>query len=115
MNERVTNVEVYIVAAPAAAQPLLREIRQLILDTVPSASEKISYGMPSYEAGGRSLVHFAAAKRHVGVYGLVHVDGDVPVDLAPYLDGRSTLRFRLDQPLPTSALAAALRRKASAA
>ena len=48
----------------------------------------------------------------MGVYGLVHEDGDIPAELAPYLAERSTLRFRLDQPLPTSALAAALRRKA---
>jgi len=48
----------------------------------------------------------------VGVYGLVHVDADVPLDLAAYVDHRSTLRFRLDQPLPAAALAAALRRKA---
>ena len=106
----VKNVDAYIAAAPAAARPMLREVRRVILDAVPSVTEKVAYGMPCYEHRGLRLVHFSAAQAHVGVYGLVHVDGDVPADLAAYLDHRSTLRFRLDHPLP----AAALRQKAGA-
>lgn len=105
-------VDAYIEAAPAATQPVLRELRRIILGAVPSVSEKVAYGMPSYELHGKRLVHFSAAKGHVGVYGLVHVDGVVPPKLAMYLDHRSTLGFRLDRPLPATALAAALRRKA---
>ena len=105
-------VDAYIEAAPAATQPTLREVRRIILDAVPSVSEKVAYGMPSYEHRGKRLVHFSAAKGHVGVYGLVHADGDVPPKLAMYLDHRSTLRFRLDRPLPVAALGAALRQKA---
>jgi uncharacterized protein YdhG (YjbR/CyaY superfamily) len=92
---------------------MLRDLRQLIHATLPSATERISYGMPTYDYRGQRFVHFAAAKAHVGVYGLVHEDGDVPPELAAYLVERSTLRFRLDQPLPTAALAAAIRRKAA--
>jgi uncharacterized protein YdhG (YjbR/CyaY superfamily) len=106
------DVDAYIDAAPAAARPMLREVRRIILNAVPSVTEKVSYGMPSYEHGGHRLVHFSAARAHVGVYGLVHVDGDVPPELAAYLDHRSTLRFRLDQPLPAAALGAAIREKA---
>lgn len=109
----VIDVDSYIDAAPVDARAKLREVRHLILHTVPDVAEKIAYGMPSYELEGRRLVHFSAARRHVGIYGLVHVDGDVPPDLAPYLDHRSTLRFPLDAPLPSAALAAALRRKAA--
>jgi uncharacterized protein YdhG (YjbR/CyaY superfamily) len=104
-------VDGYIEAAPEPARPLLREIRRLILAAVPSATEKISYGMPSYEFRGQRLVHFAAAKSHVGIYGLVHEDADVPAQLAEYLDHRSTLRLRFDLPPPSAALTAALRSK----
>ncbi len=68
------DVDAYIESAPAAAQPMLREIRRIILDSVPSVTEKVSYVMPSYEQRGQRLVHFSAAKAHVGVYGLVHVE-----------------------------------------
>ena len=108
------DVDAYIEAAPADARPMLREVRRIILDAVPAVTEKIAYGMPSYVLRGQKLVHFSAARAHVGVYGLVHVDRDVPAELAAYLDHRSTLRFQFERPLPASALAASLRRKATA-
>ena len=92
---------------------MLRDLRQLFRATLPSLTERISYGMPGYDIRGQRFVHFAAAKSHVGVYGLIHEDSDVPRELEPYLHGRSTLRFRPDQPLPTAALAAAIGRKAA--
>lgn len=42
-----TDVDTYIDNAPSAAQPLLHELRSLILTTVPDASERISYAMPT--------------------------------------------------------------------
>jgi uncharacterized protein YdhG (YjbR/CyaY superfamily) len=68
--------------------------------------------MPSYDYRGRRLVHFSVAKSRFGVYGLVHVDGAVPVGLAPYLGHRSTLRFDFKQALPVVALTAVIRAKA---
>ena len=95
-----TDVESYIDGAPAAVQPAMRELRKLIFEAAPSATERISYGMPAYDHGGRHLLHFSAAKRHLCIYGLVHVDGSTPEQLAEYHGHRSTLRFRLDRPLP---------------
>ncbi len=109
---RPATVDAYIEAAPPPAQSTLRQLRQLIRATPPQATERISYGMPSYDYRGEQFVHFAAAKGHVGVYGLVHEDGDVPPELALHLAERSTLRFRLGEPLSARALAA-LRRKAA--
>lgn len=57
-------VDAYIAAAPMEAQPILRELRQVIKSAAPKAEEKISYGMQCYEYH-RRLVHFAAHKRHV--------------------------------------------------
>jgi len=111
---KTTDVDGYIDAAPPAAQPMLRELRRIILAAAPEAAERLSYGMPFYEYRGRRLVYFSTNKRHVGVYGLVHVDGEVPEELAEYLDHRSTLRFRLDRSLPATALRAAVQQKAQA-
>jgi uncharacterized protein YdhG (YjbR/CyaY superfamily) len=107
------DVDAYIAAAAADAQPLLRDLRRIVLGSLAGVTEKISYGMPSYEYRGQRLVHFSAAKNHVGVYGLVHVDGEVPQELAGYLNHRSTLRIPVGHPLPAAALAAALERKAA--
>jgi uncharacterized protein YdhG (YjbR/CyaY superfamily) len=104
-------VDEYIARAPEAAQPTLRELRTLVRAADPEATERIKYGMPTYEHGGQSLLNFSAAKRHVAVYGLVHVEGSVPPQLAPHLHERSTLRFGFGEPLPAAALRAAIEEK----
>ncbi|MEZ4627018.1 MAG: hypothetical protein R2912_02600 [Eubacteriales bacterium] len=40
-------------------------MRTAILAIVPEATEKISYGIPTFYLNG-NLVHFAAFKRHIG-------------------------------------------------
>ena len=106
------DVDGYIESAPDAAQPMLTELRRLIRQSVPDAVESIKYGMPSYAVDGQAFAHFAVTKQHVAVYGVVHVDHDVPADLARYLGHRSTLQFKLGEALPSAALQAAIRGKA---
>ncbi|MDU5931376.1 MAG: hypothetical protein E6Z17_03980 [Enterococcus faecalis] len=49
-------------------QTQLTEIYQAILAVVPQeTTEKIAYGMPTFYLNG-NLVHFAAAKQHLGFY-----------------------------------------------
>ena len=95
------DVDAYIAAAPAALQPMLRELRQAIKAAAPKAAEKISYGMPTYEYKGR-LANFAGYEKHVGLYGVVHEDRPVDEEARPYLESRSTLRFPVGHPLPVA-------------
>ena len=74
-------VDAYIAAAPKVAQPRLGQLRKLIKDTAPKATERLSYGMPHYEYKGR-LIYFSAFKNHIGVYPVgeaaqhdLHLDG----------------------------------------
>ena len=92
-------VDAYIAAAPKAAQPLLRRLRQLIKGAAPEAVEKISYGMPHYNLHGR-LVYFAIFKDHIGLYPAGYAEKYK--ELRPYMSGQGTLRFPLDQPLPAA-------------
>lgn len=101
------NVDLYIAAAPSPAQPMLQELRELVKREAPGAVERLSYGMPFYELGGR-LLYFAAHKAHVGVYGLVGAVG-APAGLEAHLAERGTLRFPFGQRLPISELQSALR------
>jgi len=101
------DVDSYIAAAPSRAQPMLRELRELVRREAPGAVERLSYGMPYYELQ-RRLLYFAALKTHIGVYGLVGA-ADAPASLEPYLAERGTLRFPFGQRLPISDLQSALR------
>jgi uncharacterized protein YdhG (YjbR/CyaY superfamily) len=81
------------------AQPILRQLRQVIKAAAPKAEERISYGMPSYDYHGR-LVYFAAFKNHVGLYAVGKAQDRYTNELSAYLSGASTARFPIGEPLP---------------
>jgi uncharacterized protein YdhG (YjbR/CyaY superfamily) len=93
------DVAAYIAAAPPKARPALRQLRKVIKETAPKASETVSYGMPYYSLNGR-LIYFAFARDWIGLYLLGRAKARYANELKPYLSGVSTARFPLDRPLP---------------
>ena len=61
------NIDDYINSFPEEIQNILTKIRTSIKEIIPEASEKISYGIPTFYLNG-NLVHFAAYKNHIGFY-----------------------------------------------
>lgn len=106
----MSDVDAYIAAAPESVQPQLRRLRAAIRAEAPKATEKMSYGIPFYEYGGKPgtlnsrLIYFAAQKKHIAVYPAGEAKG-----LEQYLTERSTLRFPLDSPLPITKIRALVR------
>jgi len=107
------DVDGYIAAAPPAVRAELRALRAAIRTEAPHATEKMSYGIPFYEYGGKPgtlasrLVYFAAHKDHIAVYpagdakGLpctplvvtARFDGSAPAEatlVMRYADGKET-------------------------
>ena len=103
MNREVDH---YIAAAPKAAQPHLRQLRELITSGAPKAEEGISYGMPYYRYHGH-LMYFAAFKNHVGLYPVGNADKHL--EMSEYVTGKGTYRFPLDQPLPITLIRSLVR------
>jgi uncharacterized protein YdhG (YjbR/CyaY superfamily) len=103
VGRRPTPVSVsqYIAGFPAETQPALEQLRAVIRASAPGATEKISYGIPTYDLAGRHLVFFAAYPRHIGLYpmtgAVVQALGE---ELRPFRSGKSSARFPLDRPLP---------------
>jgi len=64
---QVESIDAYIASFPAEIQQTLQTLRQVIKETAPEASEKISYQLPTFALHG-NLVHFAAFKNHIGFY-----------------------------------------------
>jgi uncharacterized protein YdhG (YjbR/CyaY superfamily) len=92
-----SSVDEYIAAQPVETQARLRELRAIIRQIVPDATEVISYDMPTYRLGGRR-VQFGAAKRHCALYGS-------PIDrftneLRDFKTLKRTVQFPLDRPIP---------------
>lgn len=98
------DVDSYIAAAPKEVRATLTELRRVIKNAAPKASERISYGMPFYEYGGTGykgrLVYFAAFKKHISLFIIPGHTKTVPAQLAKYHVSKATYRFALDKPIP---------------
>ena len=58
--------EAYITKAPLQVQGVLRRVRQLEVD--PQLTQTLSYQMPTFKKHGKAVFHFAAQKKHLGIY-----------------------------------------------
>jgi uncharacterized protein YdhG (YjbR/CyaY superfamily) len=99
-DDSLKAVNDYIAGFPPDVQHKLTLLRNLIQDLAPEASEKISYGMPTFYLH-ENLVHYAAYAKHIGFYptpsGITHFEKE----LSPYKHAKGSVQFPLDQPLPT--------------
>jgi uncharacterized protein YdhG (YjbR/CyaY superfamily) len=91
-------VDEYIAARPAEVQSILRAIRAAIRSAAPEATERLSYGMPTFFLK-RVLVHLGAFKNHIGLFPPV-TDPALEGLILPYRGPKGNLRFPLDQPIP---------------
>lgn len=99
------DIDAYIAALTPEVAPVVQRIRSEIHQVVPGAGEAIKYQMPTITLDGRSLVHFAAWKTHIGLYPLPADDGPLAPELAPYSTGRGTASFPYATPIPYDLIA----------
>ena len=100
-TKKPKDVDSYIASAPKEARAKLKEMRTLIKQSAPDATEKISYGMPYYAYKGR-LAYFSHWKTHVGLYIPTPVIEEHETELAKYSTDKATVRFPLDKKLPAT-------------
>jgi uncharacterized protein YdhG (YjbR/CyaY superfamily) len=99
MNNPKT-VEHYIDSFGGEAKARLEAIRAMIRVTVPDAEEGIMYGIAGYKVHGRPLVYFGAYSNHIGFYATPSGHSVFTEDLKPFKQGKGSVQFPLDQPLP---------------
>lgn len=98
------DVEDYLKAQPAERQARLARVRQVIHEAIPTATEKISYGMPTFWQG-ENLVHFANSKKHLGFYPTPSAIEHFAPQLANYKTSKGAVQFPYDQELPYDLIA----------
>lgn len=99
-----SDIDSYIASFPPEIQGLLTEMRRLIRAAVPEATEKISYQMPTFYLKG-NLVHFAAAKHHLGFYPSPSGITAFSDALKDYSTSKGAIQFPYDKPLPAELIA----------
>ena len=96
---RPQSIDAYIAAQDESIQPRLKEIRMMIRSAIPDAEERISWAMPTYWKG-KNLIHFAASKKHLGLYPGDDAVAHFSDELKEYDVSKGTIRFSYDQELP---------------
>jgi uncharacterized protein YdhG (YjbR/CyaY superfamily) len=102
-----TTIDEYIADFPRRVQGVLKRVRAAIKKAVPGAEEAISYRIPTFKLHGRYVIYFAGWKAHYSLYPandhMVAAFGD---RFAPYeVNGKGTIRFPLDAPVPVELIA----------
>jgi uncharacterized protein YdhG (YjbR/CyaY superfamily) len=100
MKTNLKTIKTYIAVYPKETQVVLKKIYELIHSLVPSAEEKISYGIPTFKLKGKNLVHFAAYAHHIGFYPGSEAIGVFEDELKGYVLSKGTVQFQLDEPIP---------------
>lgn len=90
----------YIHTFPQHTQELLQQMRQIIPQAAPGATEVISYSMPAFKLHGKMLVWFAGYERHIGFYPGSSGIAAFQKDISAYKNGKGSVQFPLTQPLP---------------
>jgi uncharacterized protein YdhG (YjbR/CyaY superfamily) len=95
MNE----IDKYIAGFPEEIQQRLNQVREVIRQAAPEATEKISYMMPTFYLNG-NLVHFAAFNNHIGLYPTPSGIEAFQQELCVYKNAKGSVQFPHNQPLP---------------
>ncbi|SNT28370.1 Uncharacterized conserved protein YdhG, YjbR/CyaY-like superfamily, DUF1801 family [Ekhidna lutea] len=107
------DVDSYIASTEPVSHPILRELRDIILNTITDPNESISYNVPFYKFEGVH-VGFAAFKNHA-TFG---IGADVLSDerreelkKKGYQTGKETIQIKYTQEVPTEYLKLLLKEK----
>jgi uncharacterized protein YdhG (YjbR/CyaY superfamily) len=93
------SIDAYIAQFPLDIQMLLKQMRLTIQKAAPSATEAMSYQIPTFRLKG-NLVHFAAFKKHIGFYPGAAGIAAFQDELAGYKSAKGSVQFPLDVALP---------------
>ena len=98
---RAKTIDEYLAALSDDKRAVLNRLRKAILAAAPRAEECISYQLPAFRLDGKMLVWFGAATNHCAFYpgAVIEVYKD---ELKNYDTSKGTIRFRADNPLPTT-------------
>jgi len=96
----MSTIDDYLVPFDGETLQRLERVRAILREEVPDADEGLSYAIPTFDLRGRHVVHFAGYKNHVGLYPTPHGVEAFDAELAAYPQGKGSVQFPHDRPLP---------------
>ena len=99
MTSTVNPVEAYILSKSPEARRRLTELRNLLREVAPDASEALKWGKPAVIRDG-ILFQYAAFKHHISLHPTPSVIDALRDELRSYEISQNTIRFSLVNPIP---------------
>ena len=94
-----TIIKEYIDSQDEAVRPRLNSIYETIRNAIPEAEERISWGMPTFWKG-KNIIHFAPAKKHIGLYPGPEAIETFAEQLKDYKTSKGAIQFPSNKELP---------------
>jgi uncharacterized protein YdhG (YjbR/CyaY superfamily) len=93
----------YFASLPPAVRRRMKEVRAIVRELAPDATEVFSYGIPGFKHGGKPLVWYAAFTHHTSLYPMTAAIRQAhAAALKGYTMSTGTVQFPLDTALPTA-------------
>lgn len=92
-------VQEYINAAPKEAQDKLNQLRQILKEVAPNATETIKWGSPVFEEN-RILFSFSAFKSHLNFMPTRRTLDSFREELKHFVTGKDTIQLPYGKPIP---------------
>jgi len=96
----INTVEEYIDQFDGETKKRLLKLREVIKAEAPDAQEGIMYGLVGYKLNKKPLVYFGGFAQHIGFYATPQGHEAFAEELSKYKQGKGSVQFPLDQPLP---------------
>lgn len=103
-GEKPKTIDEYIAAQPEDVKPYITAVRNSIRAAIPEAEERISWSMPTYWKG-HNIIHFAAHKKHLGLYAGTEAVIVFQERLAGYKTSKGAIQFPYAKPIPLELIA----------
>lgn len=94
-GEKPKSIDEYILRQSKEKQAALAHLRQVLASALPEAEERISWSMPTFWQG-HNIVHFAAAKAHIGFFPGAEAVAHFSSELAAYKTNKGTIHIPYD-------------------
>lgn len=92
----------YLKNIPALQRAELERVRRIITQTVPDATEVITYGLPGFKYDGKYLVAFGAYKDHFSIFPASHAIEAEKQALTEYKISKGTVQYTQTKLIPES-------------
>jgi uncharacterized protein YdhG (YjbR/CyaY superfamily) len=98
-----TVIDKHLARLPKAQARLLLQLRNDLIQLLPQAEQAISYNLATIKINGISLISFDGFKNHNSIFPLsATINTVLKKDLAKYAVTTGTIKFELDQKIPTA-------------